>query len=151
MKTFVPKINELEESWYLVDADNAVLGRLASQIAAMLRGKHRADFTPHMNLRDHIVVINAEKVQLTGKKLIDKKYYKHTGYPGGIKETNAQRLLEKKPEELIRRAVWGMVPHNKLGRASMKRLRIFSGAEHNHQAQKPEAIDLESFVGGKTD
>jgi large subunit ribosomal protein L13 len=130
----------LNERWYVVDAENAVLGRLASQIAHVLRGKHLPEFTPHVSMKTHVVVVNAEKVRLTGNKQADKKYYRHSGWVGGIKETTAGELNEKKPGDLVRLAVKGMLPGNKLGRQAMTRLRIFAGPAHHHQAQKPEPL-----------
>lgn len=130
----------LEEKWYVVDAEGQILGRLASDIARVLRGKHMATFTPHVNMKTHVVVVNADKIRLTGDKWRSKKYYRHSGWVGGIRETNAEQLNEKKPGELVRLAVWGMLPKNRLGRATMKRLRIFQGPEHTHSAQKPEPL-----------
>lgn len=131
------KASDLEERWYVVDAENQVLGDLASDIATVLRGKHLTSFTPHVNMQTHVIVVNAEKVHLSGNKWDDKKYYRHSGWVGGIKETNARQLNQKKPGELVRKAVWGMLPKNRLGRATMKRLRIVAGPEHHHQAQQP--------------
>lgn len=142
MKTYAPKPAELEEKWYLVDAEGATLGRLASRIAHVLRGKNDPRFAPHVNMRNHVVVVNAEKVRLSGNKLRDKKYYRHTGYVGHLKEVSAQQMLDKKPTELLRQAVWGMLPKNRLGRATMKRLRLFAGPEHEHAAQQPEKVEL---------
>lgn len=142
MKTYVPKQGDLKEQWFLVDADGMVLGRLASRIALLLRGKNSPRFTPHANMKTHVVVINAEKVTLTGNKWRDKTYYHHTGYIGNIKSTTAEELRDKKPTELLRKAVWGMLPHNSLGRATMKRLRLYAGAEHQHDAQKPQPVEL---------
>ena len=142
MKTYSPKAEDLPEKWYLVDAGGEVLGRLSSRIASVLRGKNLPTFAPHVNMNTHVVVINADKVKLTGKKWRDKIYFWHTRYPGGLRSASAREVHQKKPTELVRRAVWGMIPHNRLGRASMKRLRIYVGEEHPHEAQKPEPIKL---------
>lgn len=142
MKTYMAKPGEVERKWYVVDAADQVLGRLASKIARVLRGKHKPTFTPHVDTGDFVIVINAEKVRLTGNKLKDKKYRWHTGYPGGLKEMSYEKLLEKKPEEAVRSAVKGMLPHNKLGRQLLKKLKVYSGPEHPHQAQQPEELEL---------
>ncbi len=142
MKTFVAKETETDKKWYLVDAENKVLGRLASQIASRLRGKHKPIFTPHADTGDFIVVINAEKVSLTGSKTANKVYYRHTGYVGGLKEITAQKLLAKKPEQVLRLAVRGMLPKNSLGRRQLKKLKIYAGSEHPHEAQKPEKLEI---------
>lgn len=134
------KTSELEETWYVVDAKDKVLGRLASDIAYALRGKHMVNYTPHVNMRTHVIVINAEKVKLTKDKWETKKYYRHTGYPGGLREATAEQLNAKHPGELVRKAVWGMLPKGPLGRATMNRLRIFAGEDHNHSAQKPQPL-----------
>lgn len=131
-------------NWYLVDAKNKVLGRLASEIATRLRGKNKPDFTPHVDNGDFIVVINAEKVKTTGTKLDDKKYYRHTGYPGGIKEMTLKELLEKKPEQVLYKSVKGMLPKTRLGRAQLKKLKIYSGPDHPHQAQTPAVLDIQT-------
>jgi large subunit ribosomal protein L13 len=142
MKTFVAKEQEIEKKWYLVDAENRILGRLATQIAVRLRGKHKPIFTPHADTGDFIVVINAEKIALKGSKLDQKYYYHHSGYMGGLKKTPARRLLEKKPEELLRIAVKGMLPKNSLGRRQLKKLKIYTGPDHPHQAQEPEKLEI---------
>jgi large subunit ribosomal protein L13 len=142
MKTFVAKETETDKKWYLVDAENKVLGRLASQIASRLRGKHKPIFTPHADTGDFIVVINADKVSLTGSKTANKVYYRHTGYVGGLKEITAQKLLAKKPEQVLRLAVRGMLPKNSLGRRQLKKLKIYAGSEHPHEAQKPEKLEI---------
>lgn len=139
MKTFSPKANEVRREWYVVDASGKVLGRLASEIAIRLRGKHKAIYAPHVDTGDFIVVVNAEKVTLTGKKLTDKIYYSHSGYPGGLKETAAGKMLAEKPENLIRLAVAGMLPKNSLGRKMLKKLKVYSGSTHPHEAQCPQA------------
>ena len=139
MKTFSAKAKEVKQDWYVVDASGKVLGRLASEIAVRLRGKHKAIYTPHVDTGDFIVVVNAQKISLSGKKLTDKMYYSHSGYPGGLKETTAGKMLSEKPENLIRIAVAGMLPKNSIGRWSLGRLKVYAGAEHKQQAQKPEA------------
>ncbi len=131
------------KKWYVVDANGAVLGRLASMVASRLRGKHHPLYTPHVDMGDHMIVINAEKVVLTGNKLSDKRYYRHTGYIGGLKTTTAKELLEKRPEDLIRFAVKGMLPKNRLGRKLFKKLKVYAGEEHPHAAQQPEPLGLE--------
>lgn len=142
MKTFVAKENEVKKNWYLVNAENKILGRLATQIAMRLRGKHKPIFTPHADTGDFIVVINAEKVSLTGKKWDKKIYYRHSGYIGGLKEISAKKLLEKKPEDVLRFAVKGMLPKNSLGRRQLKKLKIYVGSDHPHQAQQLEALEI---------
>ena len=142
MKTYTPKQGDLTEKWYVVDAQDQILGRLAARIAAVLRGKCMPTFTPYANMQTHVIVVNAGKVRLTGKKLKNKTYYHHTLYPGGIRSTTAEQLLQKKPTELVRRAVRGMIPHNRLGSATMKRLRIYAQPTHPHQAQNPEPLQL---------
>jgi len=142
MKTYVAKEQEISKKWYLVDAKDRVLGRLATQIAMRLRGKHKPIFTPHADTGDFIVVINANKVALTGRKWEKKIYYRHTGYTGGLKEISAKKLLEKKPEDILRFAVRGMLPKNSLGRRQLKKLKIYSGSEHPHQAQQLEKLEI---------
>ncbi len=142
MKTYVAKEQEISKKWYLVDAKDRVLGRLATQIAMRLRGKHKPIFTPHADTGDFIVVINANKVMLTGRKWDKKIYYRHTGYIGGLKEITAKKLLEKKPEDILRFAVRGMLPKNSLGRRQLKKLKIYSGSEHPHQAQQLEKLEI---------
>lgn len=142
MKTFSAKKNEIEKKWCLVDAEGKVLGRLASKIAMRLRGKHKPIYTPHVDTGDFMVVINAEKVLLTGKKLKEKVYYRHSGYPGGLKSITAEKLQQKKPAELIRLVVKGMLPKNSLGRNMIKKLKIYAGEKHPHAAQKPEILDI---------
>jgi large subunit ribosomal protein L13 len=138
MKTYFARKEEgLEKSWHLIDAEGKVLGRLASQVAGILRGKTKPIFTPHVDTGDFVVVVNAEKVKLTGKKLLQKTYYHHSGYLGGMKSCSAQELLAKKPAELIRNAVKGMLPKNRLGRQMIGKLKVYKGSEHPHQAQKP--------------
>jgi len=142
MKTFVAKEHEVDKKWYLVDAENKVLGRMASQIATRLRGKHKPIFTPHADTGDFIVVVNAEKVALTGAKWDKKMYYRHSGYMGGLKEISAGKLREKKPEEIIRLAVKRMLPKNSLGRRQLKKLKVYPGPDHRHEAQKPERLEI---------
>jgi large subunit ribosomal protein L13 len=136
------KKEEIQRNWYVVDAEGQVLGRLASQIATILRGKHKPEFTPHVDCGDHVIVINADKVRLTGKKASTKQYFRHTGYPGGLRSVGFQELIRKRPRVVIERAVWGMLPHNRLGRKMLKKLRVYAGEEHPHQAQKPQALEL---------
>ncbi len=142
MKTYLAPVNEIDRKWYVVDAENKVLGRLATEIASRLRGKHKPTFSPFMDNGDFIIVTNADKIQLTGKKWDDKKYYRHTGYIGGIKEASAKELLAKHPTDLVMKAVKGMLPKNKLGRAQLKKLKIYASAEHPHAAQMPEVLDI---------
>lgn len=142
MKTYVAKEHEVEKKWYLVDAQDMVLGRLASQIAVRLRGKHKPIFTPHADTGDFVVVINADKVALTGNKWDNKIYYRHTGYLGGLKQISAKKLLEKKPDQLLYMAVKRMLPKNSLGRRQLKKLKIYAGSEHPHEAQNPQLIDV---------
>ncbi len=142
MKTYLTPVDEIERKWHVVDAEGKILGRLATEIATRLRGKHKPTFSTFIDNGDFVVVTNAEKIQLTGKKWDDKKYYRHTGYIGGIKETTAKELLEKKPTDLLMKAVRGMLPKNKLGRAQLKKLKIYTGPEHPHAAQMPVALDI---------
>ncbi len=142
MKTFVAKEHEIEKKWYLVDATDRILGRLASQIAIRLRGKHKPIFTPHADTGDFIVVVNADKVALTGSKWDNKIYYRHTGYVGGLKQISAKKLLEKRPDEVLRLAVKRMLPKNSLGRRQLKKLKIYAGSDHPHQAQGPEKLEI---------
>ncbi|MDI6827811.1 MAG: 50S ribosomal protein L13 [Armatimonadota bacterium] len=141
MKTYTAKPQEIQRMWYVVDAAGKPLGRLASQVAKILRGKHKAIYTPHVDTGDHVIVINAEKVVLTGKKASEPIYW-HSGYPGGLKSTTYGKMLSEKPEQLIRRAVKGMLPHNALGRKIYRKLKVYRGAEHPHEAQKPEALEI---------
>ena len=143
MKTQYAKKGEIERNWYVVDATDKVLGRLATNIAAYLRGKHKPQFTPHIDVGDFIIVINAEKVKLTGNKLEDKVYYHYSGYHGGIKSETAKKRLERKPEAVIMSAVQGMLPKNRLGRALAKKLKVYRGPEHPHEAQKPEHLTIQ--------
>jgi large subunit ribosomal protein L13 len=136
------KNSDNPQKWYVVDANGAVLGRLASQVAHRLRGKHNPKFTPHVDTGDWVIVINAEKIVLTGRKLDQKIYYRHSGYIGGLKQVSAKELLKKKPEELVRAAVKGMLPKNKLGRQLFKKLKVYTGNAHPHEAQQPEVINI---------
>ncbi len=138
MKTFVPKQGDINKAWWLINAEGKVLGRLATQVAILLRGKHKPTFAPFVDTGDFVVIINADKVVVTGKKTSQKEYYSHSGYPGGLKTEVLQDLLAKKPEEVIKRAVWGMIPKNKLGRAVYKKLKVYRGPEHPHAAQNPQ-------------
>jgi len=140
MKTFLPSVDGLDRKWYVVDAREQVLGRLASQVASVLMGKDKPIYTDFLDTGDFVVVINADRVKLTGNKLDDKMYYSHSGYPGGLKQINARRLMDKKPGALIHFAVRGMLPKNKLGRRMLKRLKVYAGDKHPHQAQQPEPL-----------
>lgn len=142
MSTQVVKKDEIQRAWFVVDLEDKVLGRAATEIARVLRGKHKPVYSPAVDAGDFVVVVNAAKVRLTGHKLSDKMYYRHTGYPGGIRSINAEELLDKKPEELIRKAVKGMLPKNKLGRQMFKKLKVYGGAEHPHAAQQPKELSL---------
>ncbi len=140
MKTYMAKANEIKRDWYVVDASSAPVGRLASDIAMRLMGKNKPVYTPHIDVGDFVVVVNARNAKFTGKKYDNKIYYSHTGYPGGIKEKTANELLEKKPKEVIMKAVKGMLPKNKLASKMLKRLKVYSGSEHKQQAQQPKAF-----------
>ncbi|MBM9536970.1 50S ribosomal protein L13 [Desulfobulbus alkaliphilus] len=142
MKTYYTPIKEIDRKWLVADADGKVLGRIATEIASRLRGKHKPTFCNFQDNGDFVIVVNAEKIHLTGTKWDDKLYHRHSGYPGGIKTRTAREYLEKKPEELIRMAVKGMLPKNKLGRAQLKKLKIYTGTDHPHQAQKPETFEI---------
>jgi large subunit ribosomal protein L13 len=142
MSTSMPKESEIERKWYVVDAEGKVLGRLATRVASILRGKHKPIFTPHLDVGDHVVVLNAEKVHLTGRKLQNKQYRWHTGYIGGLREMTAEKMLKSHPERVIEWAVQGMLPKNRLGRAMAKKLKVYRGAAHPHQAQQPQALEV---------
>ncbi len=147
MKTFMVKPQDIKErKWYVLDAEGKVLGRLATEAARILRGKHKPDFTPHVDTGDHVIIINAEKVVLTGNKLRDKKYIRHSGYPGGLKETSYETLIKTKPEKIIEKAIVGMLPHTRLGAAMAKKLKVYKGPQHPHQAQKPVAWTQEGGI-----
>ncbi len=142
MPTWMPKESEIERKWYVVDADGQVLGRLATRVASILRGKHKPTFAPHLDVGDHVVVINAEKVSLTGRKLTDKMYRWHTGYLGGLREISAGSMLKTHPDRMVEWAVQGMLPKNRLGRAMAKKLRVYRGSNHPHAAQQPTALEI---------
>ena len=142
MKTFMPKAADITRKWYVVDAEGLALGRVASQVANILRGKNKPIYTPNVDTGDYVIIVNASKVILTGKKLDQKIYYKHSGYVGGLKETKYRKLLAEKPEEALRHAVVGMLPKGPLGRQMAKKLKIYAGAEHEHAAQQPEKLEL---------
>ena len=147
MKSYTAKPSDIERKWYVVDAEGKTLGRLATEVATVLRGKHKPTFTPHMDCGDYVIVVNAEKVDVTGKKRKEKVYKRHTGYPGGLREITFEKLLEKKPEEIVRHAVKGMMPKGRLGRQMYKKLKVYTGPEHNHQAQKPEVLEFQEKGG----
>ena len=142
MKTYSAKPHEVDQKWLLVDAEGQTLGRMATAIATRLRGKHKAEYTPHVDTGDFVVVINADKVTVTGNKAKDKIYYSHSGFPGALKSISFEKLLEKAPERVIKQAVKGMLPRNSLGRAMFKKLKVYAGAEHPHTAQQPESVNL---------
>ena len=142
MKTFSAKNHDVDRNWYLVDARNKTLGRLSTEIATRLRGKHKPIYTPHVDTGDYIVVVNASKIRVTGNKMTDKMYYKHTGYIGNLKSENLVTMLEKYPEKVLMKSVRGMLPKSKLGNAMIKKLRVFAGPEHTHIAQQPEPLEL---------
>ena len=140
MNTYMAKAEDVQRKWYVVDAEGVVLGRLASQVASILRGKHKPTYTPHVDTGDYVIVLNADKIVLTGKKLDQKVYYHHTGFPGGLKETVYRRLLAEKPEFAIQHAIVGMLPKGPLGRKMAKKLKVYAGSEHAHAAQQPETL-----------
>ncbi|APG27225.1 50S ribosomal protein L13 [Syntrophotalea acetylenivorans] len=140
MSTQVAKKAEVTRNWFVVDLEGKVLGRTATEIARVLRGKHKAIYTPSVDTGDYVIVLNADKLKLTGNKMDDKKYYHHTGYPGGIRSINAAKLLEKKPEDLVKKAVRGMLPKNTLGREMLKKLKVYAGTDHPHAAQQPKEL-----------
>lgn len=142
MKTFVAKPAEVKRDWYVVDAAGLTLGRLSTEIARRLRGKHKAEFTPHVDTGDYIVVVNAEKVAVTGRKTTNKMYYRHTGFPGGLKSMSFEKMIDHKPEQVIELAVKGMIPRSPLGRAMLKKLKVYAGAEHPHTAQQPKELKI---------
>ena len=139
-KTYAVKIGDVQREWRVLDADGATLGRLATQVATLLRGKHRVSFTPSLDTGDPVIIVNAAKIKVTGNKLKDKMYVRHSGYPGGFRAENLERLLSRRPEEVIRRAVRGMLPQNRLGDQMMRKLHVYAGSEHPHAAQKPQAL-----------
>lgn len=140
-KTYFPKTGDITQEWHVLDATGQNLGRLASKIATVLLGKHKPSFTPGVDTGDYVIVINAEKITVTGTKLDDKYYYRHSGYPGGFKQISLRDQLEKHPERVIDRAVWGMLPHNKFGRSLLKKLKVYAGPNHPHEAQQPKPLD----------
>ena len=142
MKTYAVKASDIERQWWLVDASGQTLGRLATRIATLLEGKHKPTYSPHIDTGDHVVVVNAAQIRVTGNKLIQKSYFRHSNYPGGLKEESLAALLARKPELAIERAVKGMLPQNRLGRAMFKKLKVYSGTAHPHQAQQPQAAEL---------
>ncbi len=145
MRTFIPKANDIKRKWWIVDADGQRLGRLATRIATILRGKHRPIYTPHLDTGDFVVVINADKIALTGDKLQQKSYFRPSPYPGGSKIIPMKRVMATKPEWVVRKAIWGMLPHNRLGRKLIKKLKVYAGSEHPHSAQQPDLLNLTDF------
>jgi len=143
VSTYTPKASEIERAWHVVDAEGLILGRMASEVAAILRGKHKPIFTPHIDTGDHVVIVNADKVVLTGAKSSDKKVYDHSGYPGGLKTRAYGTVLAHKPEEAVRRTIRGMLPKNRLGRQQLSKLKVYRGADHPHEAQQPQPLVLD--------
>jgi large subunit ribosomal protein L13 len=148
-RTFSPRPQDISREWYVVDADGQTLGRLAARVAAILRGKHKPIFAPHMDTGDHVVIVNASKVRLTGNKLEQKRYYRHSGYPGGLKTVPYTVLLSQRPSRAVERAVRGMLPHNRLGRQMIKKLKVYDGPTHPHAAQRPKTLDVGPESGAK--
>jgi large subunit ribosomal protein L13 len=144
MKTYVATPADRERNWYVVDADGKTLGRLATQIANALRGKRKPTYTPHIDVGDFVIVVNAEKIAVTGNKRADKRYYRHSGYPGGLKSRTLQEMLDRRPEEVIRKAVKGMLPRNRLGRKQLTKLKVYAGPDHPHAAQQPKPMEIEA-------
>jgi large subunit ribosomal protein L13 len=142
VKTYAVKASEIERRWWVVDATDQTLGRLATRIATLLEGKHKPTYSPHLDTGDHVVVINAARIRVTGNKLVDKSYFRHSNYPGGLKEESLAAVMARKPELVIERAVKGMLPQNRIGRAMYRKLKVYAGAEHPHQAQQPTAVEL---------
>lgn len=142
MRTYTPKPGDADAQWHIIDATDVVLGRLASQTAALLRGKHKPTFVPHQDMGDHVIIINADKVAVTGDKASKKTYWRHSGFPGGMRSSNFEQLMERRPTSAVEQAVKGMVPHNKLGAAQLKKLHVYAGAEHPHTAQKPKPYEI---------
>ena len=141
-RTYTPKASEIERQWLVVDADGQTLGRLATRVARLLTGKHKPTYSTHIDTGDHVIVINAEKIRVTGNKLEAKTYYRHSGYPGGLREENLSHLLERRPEEVVRRAVKGMVPHTRLGTQQLRKLKVYAGKDHPHEAQQPVPAEV---------
>ncbi len=144
MRTYSPKASEIHRTWYVVDADGLTLGRMATEVARVLRGKHKTMFTPHMDTGDHVIIINADKVVLTSNKAETKRVYRHSGYPGGIKSATYAELLDRKPEDAVRRTVRGMLPKNRLGRQMLRKLKVYAGPTHPHAAQQPEPLEIDA-------
>ena len=144
MSTYFPKQGEITRKWFVVDASGQTLGRLATQIANALRGKRKPTYTPHIDVGDFVIVVNAEQIQVTGNKRQDKRYYRHSGYPGGLKSRTLQEMLDRRPEEVIRRAVKGMLPRNRLGRKQLTKLKVYAGPDHPHAAQQPKPMEMEA-------
>ena len=142
MRTYAVKASDIDRQWWLVDANDQTLGRLATRVATLLAGKHKPMYSPNIDTGDHVVVINAARIKVTGNKLLQKRYYRHSGYPGGLKEESLERLLARKPALVVERAVKGMLPQNRLGRAMFKKLKVYGGPDHPHQAQQPQAAEL---------
>jgi large subunit ribosomal protein L13 len=140
--TYMANANNINRKWYVIDAEGKTLGRLGSEVATILRGKHKPTFTPHVDTGDHVILLNAQKIELTGKKLQNKKYYSHSGYPGGLKEKTAQEMRDTRPERMLELTIKGMLPHNRLGRQMIKKLHVYAGTEHPHAAQQPESYEL---------
>jgi large subunit ribosomal protein L13 len=147
MKTYSPKAGEIERAWYVVDAEGAVLGRLASEVAQILRGKHKPTWAPHLDTGDHVIVVNASGVRLTGEKDQKKVYYSHSGYPGGLSEVEYERMARERPERVVERAIRGMLPKNRLGRQMLRKLSVYRGPDHPHEAQKPVVLKLGDVPG----
>jgi large subunit ribosomal protein L13 len=142
LRTFTPKVSEIQRAWYVIDAEGLVLGRLATEVASILRGKHRPYFAPHVDTGDHVIVVNADKIVMTSNKADSKMAYRHSGYPGGLRSTSYTELLDKKPAELFRRSVRGMIPKNTLGRQMLGKLNVYAGPDHPHAAQQPQPLEL---------
>jgi len=142
MKTYAMKKEEITKKWFIIDANDRVLGRVASRVASILRGKHKTTYTPHIDMGDNVIIINADKVKLTGSKSFNKRYYTHSGYPGGLKETTYLDMMKKDPTFALRNAIKGMLPHNRLGRRQLLHVKIYAGENHGHEAQKPEKLEL---------
>ena len=140
MKTYSPKPQDVQRNWHVIDAQDRILGRMATEIAVKLRGKDKPEFAPHMDMGDFVIVVNADKFSFTQKQLDDKLYHRHSGYPGGLRTQTLRDMLQKHPDRVIRKAVWGMLPHNRLGRKLLKRLKVYAGNEHPHEAQKPQLL-----------
>ena len=142
MPTYSPKIKDIERAWHVVDAEGLILGRMATEVARVLRGKHKPSFTPHLDTGDHVIIVNADKVVLTGTKNTDKQVYRHSGFPGGLRQTSYGRLLETQPAEAVRRTVKGMLPKNRLGRQMLRKLKVYAGPVHPHDAQQPQPLEI---------